>query len=104
MSDSAKPSERYSLSGSVLLFWNGKTAIESIATSVLRACRYMPSPIAPAASTSRATANANLCCLIPETMYSALDGGVDGAVLDEIGSGLSREPRVEPAAPGAAGV
>src|SRR5437016_13175818 len=55
----------------------------------------MPSPTAPTASTITATITANLCCLIPETMYSALDGGLEDVASDETGAALPAEPRVE---------
>src|SRR5207247_11240755 len=64
-------------------------------TSVLRACRYMPSPTAPSASTIRATATASLCCLSPETMYSALDGGLEDVASDDTGAAFPAAPRVE---------
>src|SRR5438034_11233903 len=94
---SVKPSDKYSVSGSRLWLTNGKTAIESMATSVLRACRYMPRPTAPRTTTMTATAADSLCCLIPVTMYSALDGdAVESLGLDAVNLAAAADVGAEP--------
>src|SRR5215471_13236327 len=100
MTLSVIPSERYSVFGSELVFANGITAIESIATSVGRLRRYMPSPTAPRTNTMTTIVAVSLCCLIPETMYSALDEATGRVAPDETGTALPDEPRVEPIALG----
>src|SRR5262245_51472476 len=91
---SVKPSDRYSVSGSRFWLTNGKTAIESIATSVLRARRYIARAMAPATSATAIKAAASLCCLIPEIMNSALDAGAIAA--DVLTSPAVSELTVEP--------
>src|SRR6185436_3861336 len=61
------------LSASLLRFWKGRTAIDSIAAAVLLARRYWLRPIAAITSTTTVATAASLCCWILETKYSALE-------------------------------